>query len=133
VGGGSAIITASYKGVSQSATIEVAGPPLPPGPAPTVLSSINVAPTWVAVRVGNSCQFAATAVYSNGTSQPVTTLVDWRVSDDKPGFIIDNENANAWGPNYGQFRATSIGTTVVSCAYAGMVSNYVTVVVRDYD
>jgi hypothetical protein len=131
--GGSATITASYKGVSNSVTIEVVGPPLPPGPGPTVLSSIQIEPTWIAVKMGENAQFTATAIFSNGITQPITNLVDWRVSDDNPGFIVDGENAHVWGPTYGLFRATGpIGTTVVSAAYQDMVSNYATVVVRNY-
>lgn len=131
--GGQATITASYKGITKSVTIEVLGPPLPGGPGPTVLSEIRVDPTWVAVKVGDTTQFSATAVYSNGAEQDITTLVDWHVSDIKPGFIIDSDNANAWGPHYGEFRATGpVGTTVVSASFQEMVSNYATVQVRNY-
>jgi hypothetical protein len=130
--GGAATITVNYKGVTQSVTVTVSGPALPPGPGPTVLSSIQVTPTTIAVKEGASTQFTATAIYSNGLEQPVTNLVDWRVSDLTYGFIIDGENSNAWGPHFGEFRATAIGTTVVSAYYAGVTSNYVTVVVREY-
>jgi hypothetical protein len=97
-----------------------------------VLSKIQVDPTWTAVKMGESTQFKATAVFSNGAEQLVTNLVDWHVSDIKPGFIIDADNANVWGPKYGLFEATALGTTVVSAEYEGVVSNFVTVVVRNY-
>jgi hypothetical protein len=130
--GGEATITVNYKGITKSVTILVAGPALPAGPGPTVLSEIKVEPTWVAVKLGESTQFTATAVYSNGVTQPITNLVDWHVSDTKPGFIIDDDNVNAWGNHYGEFRATGLGTTVVSASYQGITSNYATVVVRNY-
>jgi hypothetical protein len=130
--GGIATITVSYKGVSKSVDVEVVGPALPPGPGPTVLSSIQISPTWVAVKTGDSAQFEATAYYSNGTTQPITNLVDWRVSDTAIGFIVDLGNTNVWGANYGLFHATSIGTITVSAAYVGMVSNYATVIIRSY-
>jgi hypothetical protein len=136
VGGGTATITCSYKGVtSQAVTIEVSGPALPgsQGPEPVVLSGIQVDPTSASVAINGTIQFSATAMYSNGTTQDITNLVDWRVSDDSPGFIIDADNANAWGSFYGLFKATGpVGTTVVSAAYMDMVSNYVTVVVKQF-
>ena len=135
VGGGTASITCSYKGVtSQAIDIIVEGPAIPGtgGPQPVILSALQVEPTWASVPIGQTAQFEATAYYSNGTTQVVTNLVDWRVSDDKPGFIIDADNAYAWGSLYGLFRATGpVGTTVVSCEYMGVVSNYITVVVRE--
>jgi len=109
VGGGTAFITCNYRGIT-SAPIEITveGPPIPgtEGPEPVVLSGIQVDPTWASVAIGGTAQFEATALYSNGTTQPITNLVDWRVSDDDPGFIIDADNANAWGTLYGLFRAT---------------------------
>jgi hypothetical protein len=136
VGGGTATITCSYRGVtSKPVEITVEGPPIPggTGPEPVVLASIQVEPTWTSVAIGGTIQFTATAIYSNGGTQVVTLLVDWRVSDDDPGFIIDADNAQAWGTDYGLFRATGpVGTTVVSCEYQGVVSNYVTVVVREF-
>ena len=136
LGGGTATISCSYRGItSQTVTVKVEGPPVDaqPGPPPVVLSRIQVEPTWAAVKAGETRQFEATAVYSDGTAQPVTYVVDWRISDDEPGFIVDADNANAWGTTYGLFYATGpVGTTVVSCEYMGMISNYVTVVVRLY-
>jgi len=132
--GGTASISCTYKGVtSQSVMIKVEGPEVPgtQQPQPVTLSQIKVEPTSAAVKIGDTIQFEATAVYSNGTTQPVTMLVDWRISTDEYGFIIDADNANAWGSNYGLFKATGpIGTLVVSCEYMGIVSNYATLVVR---
>jgi len=136
VGGGTATITCSYKGVTSAPVeITVEGPPIPgtEGPEPVFLASIAVVPTWASVAINGTVQFDATAMYSNGTTQPITNLVDWRVSDDNPGFIIDADNAAAWGALYGLFRATGpVGTTVVSCEYMGVMSNYVTTVVKQF-
>ena len=135
-GGGTATITCAYRGVtSQGIEITVEGPPLPGSeePEPVVLESIQIEPTWASVAIGGTVQFDATAIYSNGTEQPITNLVDWRVSDNDPGFIIDADNAYAWGTLYGLFRATGpVGATVVSCEYMGVVSNYATVIVREF-
>jgi len=136
VGGGTATITCSYLGVtSQAVEITVEGQPLPGsgGPEPVVMSAIQVDPTSTKVPIDDTVQFSATAMYSNGTTQDITNLVDWRVSDDDPGFIIDADNANVWGSLYGLFRATGpVGSTVVSCWYLDTVSNYVTVVVTEF-
>ncbi len=136
IGGGTASITCTYKGISQSVSITVEGPPLPGTQDPTVLitlDSILVEPTYTTVKIYEDVQFEATAIYSNGLTQPITVLVDWRVSTTEYGFIIDADNANAWGTYYGLFMATGpIGTVVVSAEYMGMISNYVTCVVRDY-
>ncbi len=135
MGGGTATITASYRGVSRSVDILVEGAAIPgtEAPGPVELSSIQVDPTWASVAMEGSVQFEATAIYSNGVTQPLTNLVDWRVSDDDPGFIIDSDNSAAWGALFGLFKATGpVGTTVVSCEYMGVVSNYVTVVVREF-
>ncbi len=136
-GGGTATISCSYRGASSmSVMISVEGPPAPgyvPPPEPVVLSQIQIEPTYATVQIGETEQFEATAIYSNGSTQPVTNLVDWRVSTNDYGFIIDAENTTVWGPNFGLFRAVGpIGTLVVSCEYQGIISNYVTVVIRVY-
>jgi len=136
VGGGSATITCNYKGVaSQAVEITVEGTPLPGSqdPGPVTLDAIQVDPTWASVGIGQTRQFEATAMYSDGGTQVITTLVDWRVSDNDPGFIVDADNMQAWGADFGLFYATGpVGTTVISCEYLGIVSNYVTVVVKEF-
>lgn len=136
VGGGIATITCHYRGItSQQVNIGVTGPPNPNGglPAPVTLDSIMVDPVWIQVGIGGTTQFTATAIYSNGSTQDITILVDWHSSDNTPGFIIDADNATAWGTNYGLFRATGpVGTSVISCDYLGVTSNYATVVVKQF-
>lgn len=135
VGGGSATISCSYRGVtSTGVTISVPGPPNPGSvQEPVTLDAIMVDPVWVQVAIDGTTQFMANAIYSNGSTQDITNLVDWHVSDNTPGFIIDADNAIAWGTNYGLYRATGpIGTAVVSCDYLGVNSNYATVVVKQF-
>ncbi len=136
VGGGTATISCAYRGVtSMVVEITVEGQALPgtDEPGPVVLSSIQIDPTSAMVAMGGTVQFEATAHYSNGTEQVITNLVDWRVSDNDPGFIIDADNANAWGSLYGLFKATGpVGTTVVSCEYMDTISNYATVIVKEF-
>ncbi|HEX9745124.1 MAG TPA: hypothetical protein VGB30_06820 [bacterium] len=135
VGGGTATITASYKGVTSGQyKITVDGPPIPgsEGPPTNDLEEITIEPTFVQVPEGDTVQFEATAHFTFGNTQLITNLVDWRVSDDDPGFIIDADNSNAWGQFFGLFRATGpVGSTSVSAEYQGLISNYSTVIVKD--
>jgi len=132
VGGGTATISVSYKGVTSSVNITVLGPPAPLPPTVT-LTAVQIEPAWTAVKIGETVQFTATAIYSNGATQPITSLADWRVSNPEIGFIIDSDNVHAYGPYWGLFRATGPpGATTISAVYSGMVSNYATVIVREY-
>lgn len=135
VGGGTASISASYRGVtSMQVEILVAGSPIPgQNPNEVVLTGIEISPTFIQVAEGGEVQFTALAIFSNETNQDITNLVDWRVSDDEPGFIIDADNVTAWGALFGLFKATGpVGSTVVSAAYQGMISNYATVIVKQF-
>lgn len=134
VGGGTASITCTYRGItSNPVTIFITGPPST-GPVDSVtLQSIKISPVWEKIIVGSTLQYSSVAHYSNGTMQNITNLVDWHVSDTGPGFIIDADNAIAWGTNYGLYRATGpIGTAVVSCDYLGTISNYATIIVTEF-
>lgn len=135
VGGGTATITCTYRGItSDPVTIFITGPPKPDTDVVTgSLQSIEISPVWEKITMGSTLQYTSVAHYSNGTMQDITNLVDWHVSDTGPGFIIDADNANAWGTNYGLYRATGpVGTAVVSCDYLGTISNYATVVVTEF-
>lgn len=135
VGGGTASITCTYRGItSDPVTIFITGPPKPDTGVDTVtLQSIDISPLWEKISIGSTLQYTATAQYSNGTMQDITNLVDWHVSDTDSGFIIDADNAIAWGINYGLYRATGpVGTAVVSCEYLGSISNYATVIVTEF-
>jgi hypothetical protein len=137
VGGGIANITCTYRGVtSQTVAIGVTGPPNPNGglPAPVTIESVRIDPVWIQVAIGGTVQFTAYAILSNGeTLDNLTPVVDWHVSDVTPGFIIDADNAYAWGSLFGLYKATGpVGSTVVSCTYQGITSNYATVIVKQF-
>ncbi|MGA2740106.1 MAG: Ig-like domain-containing protein [Bryobacteraceae bacterium] len=68
---GIATITATSGTISGSATLTVAAP---------VLTSISVTPTATSVPAGNLQQFTATGLYSNGTTQNLTSTLTWASS-----------------------------------------------------
>ena len=65
---GSATITATQEGVSGSATVTV---------TPAALTSLVVTPPDPTLALGTSIQLTATAVFSDGTTQDVTSSTAW--------------------------------------------------------
>jgi len=56
-------------------------PPPPPPPPPPTLSKVEVIPTSASILEGQTQQFTATAVYSDGSTQDVTGQAAWSSSD----------------------------------------------------
>jgi len=69
---GSATVTASTAGVSQQATLNVTA---------ATLNSITVTPANPSIAVAATQQFTATGLYSDATTQDVTSLVTWSSGD----------------------------------------------------
>ena len=67
---GSTDITATFEGMSDQATLNVAA-------APSVLVSIEVSPEEASIDVGDTQQFAAEATYDYGSVVDVTDQVSW--------------------------------------------------------
>ncbi len=70
---GSARISASLRGVSGSTTLTVTN---------AILSSVQISPDAPALVVGTQTQLQATAIYSDGSQNDVTTQVIWGSADD---------------------------------------------------
>jgi uncharacterized protein YjdB len=68
---GSATITAKSGTISGSTKLTVTAP---------LLTSISVTPNTASVAAGNSQQFTATATYSNGTTQNLSSAATWTSS-----------------------------------------------------
>jgi uncharacterized protein YjdB len=91
------VITATFKGLSDTAALDVTAvepeptpqpfPPfyiLPtptPTPIPVVVESVEVTPVEAAIEVGESQQFTAEATYSDDSVDDVTALADWASSN----------------------------------------------------
>jgi hypothetical protein len=131
------IVNASctYKGVvSNPFSFAVSGDKLPPDVAASDvgLKSIAVTPAWILVDANGTQQFTATATFSNGSQQVITGMVDWSVSDDVLGNIVDIFNERTYGEHDGLLYSTGLeGNTAVYCEYMGIHSNNATVILRN--
>lgn len=104
---GVAQITATLNAVSGSASLNVNN---------STLTSIVVTPVNSSLAVGLTRQFTTTGVYSNGTSENLTSLVSWTSSNN----AVAMPNANM-ASNSGLVTAMSAGTVQIR-ATLGAVS-----------
>ena len=82
------------------------------GPAPT-LSSITVSPASSTVLAGATQQFTATGTYSNGSTQNISSQVNWTSSN--PAVATINASGLASG--------TSAGNTTISATMSSVTGN----------
>jgi trimeric autotransporter adhesin len=99
---GTAQITATFASVSGSASLNVIS---------GTLTSILVTPANSRLSVGLNRQYRATGIYSNGTSENLTSLVTWTSSDNTvalPNANLQNSSGSVAGLKTGtvQIRAT---------------------------
>jgi uncharacterized protein YjdB len=111
---GQSTIAAAAAGISGSAVLTVTS---------AALTSISVSPATPSIPLGTTAQFAATGTFTDGTTQDVTTSVQWASSDMSIATI-----SNASGS---QGLATSVaqGTTTIS-ATSGAISGSATLTVN---
>ena len=110
---GQTTITATAAGVSGSDTLTATS---------ATLVSISVAPLSATIPLGTTARFDATGIFSDGTSQDVTTSVQWTSSQ---GSVASVSNASG-----SQGLATSVapGVTTIS-AVSGAVTGSATLTV----
>ncbi|HYQ02880.1 MAG TPA: Ig-like domain-containing protein [Polyangiaceae bacterium] len=101
---GSATISATYDGVTGSTALTVS--------AATVVE-IQVTPVQPSVSVGTAVSFAATAIYSDNSTQNVTGQATWTSSTPTVAAI---STANG---SKGQAQALAEGSTTISATFAG--------------
>jgi len=102
VGKGASQLSATYQGVTATATVAV-GPP--------ALLGINVTPNPSSLPLGESEQFTATGNYSDGSLQDLTQTATWSL----------HGSANATMSAPGSVTTTALGTATVS-ATSGSVT-----------
>jgi uncharacterized protein YjdB len=102
-GGGTTTISATISGVSGTATVTVT-------PAAPTLDSIAVTPASVSLVAGATQQYTATGVYSDGSSQNLTSSVTWSSSSTAVATI------NAAG----LATAVSAGSTTITATGNGV-------------
>ncbi len=105
---GTTTITAALSGVTGSTTLTV---------TPAVLVSIQVTPTTPSIAKGSTLQFTATAVFSDATTQDVTTSATWNSTD-----IAVATQSNAVGSK-GLATSVGTGTTSITAAYGGFTGS----------
>jgi hypothetical protein len=107
VGLGNTTITATFSGVSGSTTLTVSS---------AVLVSLEVTPTNPTIAFGTSQQLAATGVYSDGTTQDLTTQATW--SSSAAGVSVSNAAGSQ-----GLASSLAIGSATVSATHAGITGS----------
>jgi uncharacterized protein YjdB len=116
---GSTSVTATYLGVTGTATVTVTAP---------TLVQIVVTPITATLMVGDTQAYTATAVFSDGTTQNVTTTATWTSSDSTVATLTVNTGGGMGpggpgGPGNGPpgVRATGVaaGTDTITATYMG--------------
>jgi len=108
IGIGSSTITAALDGVTGTAVLDVT--------AATVVS-MQINPSSLVEPAGTSGQLAATAIFSDATSQDVTTLATWGSSDPSVVEVVSG------GATAGFTELVAVGTATVSAAYQGVTDD----------
>lgn len=101
---GSTTIRATYAGVTGTTPLTVSA---------AVITAIQVTPAAGSVPAGISFSFQATALYSDGTSKPVTGLATW-VSSAPSVLAVSNA-----GGTKGDATSIAAGTATISASYGG--------------
>jgi uncharacterized protein YjdB len=102
---GVSTITASYSGLSGTATLTVTDPPL---------SYVQVTPTNPSIPVGATQQFTATAVFTDNSTRNVTATATWTSSKSTVAVVMNN------GGTIGRASALAEGTATITATYGGM-------------
>ncbi len=112
-GVGTTTIGITLDNVSGSATLTV---------APAALVSISVTPSSPTIALGNTQQFTATGMYTDGSTKDITSVVNWSSSLASVAVISNSPGTN------GLATSAGIGTTNVT-ATSGALSGATTLTV----
>jgi len=112
---GSTTIKATYAGISGSTPLTVSS---------AVITAIQLTPAAGSVPAGVSFGFQATAIYSDGSSKPVTGLATW-VSSNSSVLAVSNAGATK-----GNATSIAAGTATVSATYGGFTGKATIVVTK---
>lgn len=102
---GTATITATYLGMSGSATLTVTN---------AVPNSITITPSTLNIPVNMIVQLKATLVYSDATTQDVTTTATWESVNTATATVT------GLGANGGRARGIAAGTVVIKATVMGI-------------
>jgi hypothetical protein len=113
---GTSTITATYGGTSGTAALTVTAT------TPATLVSIAVQPNPVTIVAGTDQQFTATAIYSDGTSEVITTGVTWTTSSPSVASVIRKK---------GIAKGHTAGTTTITATYGTLSAGATVTVTKD--
>jgi hypothetical protein len=102
-GSGSKTVTASYYGISNTATVTMAA---------SALSSVTIAPLNSSVAVGSTVAYVATAHYANAATSNVTDFSGW-ISGTPAYATIGNNGLYGLGWGYPTASGIASGTTTI--------------------
>jgi hypothetical protein len=105
LGVGSTAITATFSGMSGSTTLTVSS---------AALVSIEITPTNAQIALGTSRQFAATGIFTDGSTQDLTGQVTWESSAAGASTISNDADSR------GLAQSTGLGDTILSATLAGV-------------
>jgi uncharacterized protein YjdB len=101
---GSPTISATLGTISGSAVLTVTS---------AVLVSVQVTPVDPSVALGTQQQFTATGVFSDSTTQDLTSQAAWDSSS--PAATV-----SSIAPDFGRAQSTAVGATTISATFAGI-------------
>ncbi len=104
IASGTATITATYGGLSGTATLTVTDPPL---------AYVQVTPTNPSIPVQAFAQLTATAVFTDNSTRNVTALATWSSSDASVAVVASS------GGTIGRATALAEGTATITATYQG--------------
>lgn len=97
---GTSVITASFAGISATTLFTVTN---------AVLTSISISPLDASVADGLTTQFIATGVYSDGSTEDISTAVNWLSSDTSIAVMAPDQSTSS-----GLATAVAPGTAQIS-------------------
>ena len=106
VAAGSVTITASFQGVSSSASLKVTAPAI-------TLSSIALSSSTATLQAGTSSQFTASGTYSDGSTADITSQAAWTSAD--PSVATVDSGGKATG--------IAAGTVTITATLQGVSSS----------
>jgi hypothetical protein len=120
VGTGRTTITAAYQGLTAGAPVTVT--------EGTTLAGLTITPANPpSLLVGANQQFQANAIYSDGSSTPVTRDANWTSSDPEVASV---SSRGGGGTRAGRATGIGAGTTTITATYDGFTAS-VSLTVRD--
>jgi trimeric autotransporter adhesin len=119
IGQGSVMITATLGTIAGVTGLTV---------TPAALVSIAVIPANASIANGTGQQFAATGTYTDSSTQPLTTAVNWSSSDTTVASISNASGSNGLASSAGQGAATITATLGTISGSTGLTVTAATLV-----